>query len=388
MPKLSYFQLPQKHQILGYAALAFIGYIIWDQMYWWNQREDYSFGFLVPLFVAFVIYDRWPLVARALIRQPGLEKPDHGILSTEPGSANPKVEQWLEQRQAGKVVDVLAVIILAGACLVFLYFSAIRAASGVFTVASLMTALGFGTILITSVYLISREDSGGEPLTVYRRLGLAFLFLFPGFAWIVSAPLIGVVETKLSLFLLNKVAIVVYTTFDFLGFPIVREGNILRLPKGDVGVAEACSGIRSLTACLFAGSFLGAVFLQALWKKVCLVAAAMVFAFFTNLLRSLFLTAWAYNYGSDAIEGTVHDVTGYAILGLTCVGLLALLPVFSFKLEYEDDEFEEDGDDDGSGSSGDGVSPEDGSGGDGSDDGLDDSGESARDNEPRRNSTP
>jgi exosortase len=105
------------------------------------------------------------------------------------------------------------------------------------------------------------------------------------------------------------------------------------LPKGEVGVAEACSGIRSLTGSIFAGSFLAAVFLDHLWKKIGLVASAMFLAFFTNILRSLFLTSWAYAYGSAAIEGSVHDITGYAVLGVTVLGLLALIPLFNFRLD-------------------------------------------------------
>jgi exosortase len=146
--------------------------------------------------------------------------------------------------------------------------------------------------------------------------------------WVLSAPLLSAVENTISLFLLRKVVAVVFTIFSLLGFPLVQEGNVLVLPHGQVGVADACSGIRSLTGCLFAGSFLAAVFLDHLWKKVALVFAALVFAFFTNLLRSLFLTGWAYAYGSDAIEGTLHDATGYAVLGLTCLGLFFLLPLF------------------------------------------------------------
>ena len=71
---------------------------------------------------------------------------------------------------------------------------------------------------------------------------------------------------------------------------------------------------------------------------------AMLFAFLMNIVRSLFLTAWAYAYGSDAIGaqahlfghelGTVHDVTGYGVLVLTVIGLLALVPLFNLKLEY------------------------------------------------------
>jgi len=147
--------------------------------------------------------------------------------------------------------------------------------------------------------------------------------------WVLSAPLVSAVENAISLFLLRQVVAVDFFVFNVLGYPPVQQGNVLILPRGQVGVADACSGIRSLTACLFAGSFLAAIFLDRLWKKVLLVGVAMALAFFTNLLRSLFLTAWAYAYGSEAIEGTLHDATGFAILGLTCVGLFCLLPLFN-----------------------------------------------------------
>jgi exosortase len=132
--------------------------------------------------------------------------------------------------------------------------------------------------------------------------------------------------------LLRKVVTVVAFVFDTLGLPVEQQGNVLALPTGNVGVEDACSGIRSLTGCLFAGSFLAAVFLEKLWKKIALVGSALLLAFVTNLARSLFLTAWAYNYGPHAIDGTVHDVAGYAVLGLTVVGLLCLLPVLNLKL--------------------------------------------------------
>ena len=101
--------------------------------------------------------------------------------------------------------------------------------------------------------------------------------------------------------------------------------------RNEVGVAEACSGIRSLTGCLFAGSFLAAVFLEKLWKKTLLVGMAAVFAFGMNIVRALFLTGWAYRHGSDAIHN-VHDIAGYAVLGLTVAGLLCLLPLLNLKI--------------------------------------------------------
>jgi exosortase len=165
------------------------------------------------------------------------------------------------------------------------------------------------------------------------RNQLMLLFLFPALVWIVSAPLVSAVENSLSIFLLNKVTSIVFFIFDMLGLPLERRGNVLAFPRGEVGVAEACSGIRSLTGSIFAGSFLAAVFLDRMWKKIGLVASAMVLAFLTNIGRSLILTAWAYTYGSEAIEGPVHDVTGYAVLGVTTIGLMALIPLFNFRLK-------------------------------------------------------
>ena len=156
--------------------------------------------------------------------------------------------------------------------------------------------------------------------------------------WLVSEQLVSVVETQISLFLLRKVVTVVAFSFDMLGYPVEQQGNVLMLPKGPVGVADACSGIRSLTACLFAGSFLGAAFFDRLWKKIALVGASMLFAFVMNLGRSLFLTGWAYAYGPEAISGTVHDAAGYAVLGLTCAGLLALVPLLNLRLERATDD--------------------------------------------------
>ena len=103
---------------------------------------------------------------------------------------------------------------------------------------------------------------------------------------------------------------------DSAGFMVELRGNSIFFPDGAGGVADACSGSRSLTACLFSGSFLAAVFLDKMWKKVALVAMSMVLAFINNIIRALFLSVWAYKFG-------------YAVLALTVVGLLILIPRFS-----------------------------------------------------------
>jgi exosortase/archaeosortase family protein len=218
--------------------------------------------------------------------------------------------------------------------LIFLFGAVYRAGEGPTQPGSFALAAGFPGILLGMVYFnapdgrVDGADAAGwRALCSDARIRAASLFIFPALIWMLSAPLVTAVENAISLFLLGRVVAVVSFVFGVLGLPLVQQGNVLILPRGQVGVAEACSGIRSLVGCLFAGSFLAAVFLDSLWKKILLVAASLALAFTTNLLRSLFLTAWAYAYGSDAIEGPLHDGTGYAVLALTSVGLFCILPL-------------------------------------------------------------
>jgi exosortase/archaeosortase family protein len=294
---------------------GYLGLVAWDQSHWWRTKDDYSFGWLVPAFVAFVVYDRWPRIVAA------------AKACAAPGSA--RAAGW--QRWAlGGVAGVAAVLGL----LFFALGVLTRAGSGASHPGTLAIALGVAGLMLPVLFFFAPESpspaAGG--LWGDARLRLVAWFIFPALVWLVSAPMISIVEYHLNLFLLNKVVTVVAFVFDTLGLPIEQRGNVLTLPTGNVGVEEACSGIRSLTACLFAGSFLSAVFLEKLWKKIALVVAAMGFAFLTNLGRSLFLTAWAYRNGPKAIEGTVHDVAGYAVLGLTVVGLLCLLPLLNLRI--------------------------------------------------------
>jgi len=307
---------------LGTAFMAFVG---WDHSHWWRNREDYGFGWLVPIFVLYVVHDRWPRLMAAVA---ACQMPD-----------SPRVGGVF-----GGLLTALVYAGLLGGALFFLLGAFYRAGAGPSHPGSQALAMGLAAILLPLAWL-NAPDSPAPRRTTWRqdaRWAVVGVFVFPCLVWLVSAPMVSVVENRLSLFLLNRVMAVVFFLFDTLGLPLQQEGNVLVLPpveagvENRVGVEQACSGIRSLTGCIFAGSFLAAVFLDRGWKKVALVVCALGFAFLTNLLRSIFLTAWAYRYGSEAIEGALHDWTGFAILGITVAGLLLLLPLFSLRIVADD----------------------------------------------------
>lgn len=309
-------------------------YMIWDQSYWWESREDYSFGYLVPLFALFVLYDRKEAILSAI----------QGRAS----ASNINEELSVRPRPTGdSKLNIIADLMACGAFIIgcSLYFvgGLLRSATMPQNPATLALSMGFALIFLSLAFIFSKKTLSGKPMELKNRISFMLIFLFPALIWLISAPLVSVVETKIRVFLLTQVTVIIFSLFDFLGFAIERQGNILVLPNGVVGVEEACSGIRSLTACIFAGSFLAAVYLKALWKKSMLIGMAVILAVLTNLFRSGFLTLWAYIYGAEAINdhwvlpiigdiGSVHDVMGLAVLVLTTIGLLLLIPILNFNL--------------------------------------------------------
>lgn len=313
----------------GFAGLGLTGFLIWDQQHWWGLKAEYAFGYIVPLFVAFVLYERWPLFG-----------PAYALAEPSAGADRPSA-----QRLSEIILDGLAILGVLGGLGSFMLGALYKTMEGNNLISSNLLASGYAAIVLGGSFIYSRPERVDDESHLVSRLKVAALFVFPALIWMLSVPMFSVLEKGISTFLMNKVAVVVYTIFDVLGFAVIQEGSILRLPLGDVGVEDACSGIRSLMASLFAGSFLAAVTFKQLWKKVFLVLTAMFFAFVNNIFRSLFLTAWAYAKGPDGLDGAVvlfgmdlgnvHDVTGWVVLGMTVCCLLLLVKIFSIQLTYQ-----------------------------------------------------
>lgn len=303
--------LPATFRAILIVGLAYATFTAYDQSYWWRTKEDYSFGWLVPVFTAYVIHQRWPAIRRQVT------DPGHG----QPGAAG---TGW-------NVLQAAAPWLFLIAQAIFLFGAFFRGVAGTTHLSSLAITAGATGVILMGIYLVAPIRAASAAEASRQRWGVTALFLFPASVWLISAPLLSSVENGLALTLMGQITTIVFFVFDRLGLALEQRGNILMLPTGSVGVEEACSGIRSLTGCLFAGTFLGAVFVRSWWRKVVFAIASLLFAFVANLLRSLFLTSWAYYHGAKSIEGNFHDATGYAVLGLAVIGLLLLLPILDRK---------------------------------------------------------
>ncbi len=142
------------------------------------------------------------------------------------------------------------------------------------------------------------------------------------FLWLLVTPLPDGTYARLTLGLQQWVTGSVLQALHLLGIPARQHGNVIELATTTVGVEEACSGIRSLISCVFAGFFFAGWLVRRPLGRLALIVIAPLLALGMNFLRSLTLTLLA-NAGKD-IAGFWHDATGFAILGVTAAVLAGL----------------------------------------------------------------
>jgi exosortase len=158
-----------------------------------------------------------------------------------------------------------------------------------------------------------------------RLVPLNWIALVAVGLWLLSAPIPPGSYTRLTIGLQLALTETVIRTLHLLGIAAVRHGNIIELGAATIGVEDACSGIRSLIACIYAGFFFSAMLVRRPRHRCVIIVLAPLLAVATNFARSLTLTLLA-NAGID-IAGGWHDLTGFAVLGITAalLGGLALV---------------------------------------------------------------
>jgi exosortase len=106
----------------------------------------------------------------------------------------------------------------------------------------------------------------------------------------------------------------------FVGTAAYREGNHIYLAHADLGVADACSGLYSLSALLIAALLLGGSYYLNLPARVVLFLSSIPIAIGANVLR-IAGTAVLADYQPALAMGVYHSFTGWLVF---LVGLAAL----------------------------------------------------------------
>jgi exosortase len=112
---------------------------------------------------------------------------------------------------------------------------------------------------------------------------------------------------------------------ELIGYNVALEGDIIRIGRTTVAVAEACNGLRMVTAFLVISGMVVLLVKRQKWEKVVLLASSLPIALLCNSLR-LTVTAIAFTLiKGDYWEKLFHDFGGYAMMPVAIAALVAEL---------------------------------------------------------------
>jgi exosortase len=258
----------------AWQLAALIGLLAWA--YWpmlavfadkWVNDPQYSHGFLVPVFSAYLLRRAW--------------------------QSGPVEWRPLPVVGCGLLVLVLGMRAVAGSLL----FHQLDAASLLLALAAVSAA------------------AGGWPLL--KRTGPAIAFL------VFMIPLPYELERNVGGPL--KTAATAASTFllQALGQPAIRDGNLILIDEIRLGVIDACSGLKMMVT--FAAFSVGAVLLMARtrFEKLMVLLGIIPIAVASNVLR---ITATGLSHVFVHDKGTVdflHDLHGWLMMpvGLALLGV-------------------------------------------------------------------
>jgi len=155
---------------------------------------------------------------------------------------------------------------------------------------------------------------------VFRQVFWILLLL------VLMVPLPGRIHNTISGPLQTQATVGAVFVLELLGVTVARQGNVVLLNDSiKLAVAEACSGLRMLTAFVVVAAVLAYLVRRPRWQKAILLASSIPVAIACNLIR-LVVTAELYLVAdSKWAEGFFHGFAGIVMMPMALFFLLAEL---------------------------------------------------------------
>ncbi len=109
---------------------------------------------------------------------------------------------------------------------------------------------------------------------------------------------------------------------ETMGYDVVKEGNVIHIGQTSVAVAEACNGLRMITAFFVISALVVLLVKRQWWEKLVVLASSLPIALLCNTIR-LTITAMAFTVlKGDYWEKIFHDFGGYAMMPLALAAVI------------------------------------------------------------------
>jgi exosortase len=257
--------------LIGVLVALYARVIVGLLAQWWRD-PNYSYGFIVPILSLWILWNR-----REQIKQHPLVPNSWGLLL---------------------VLGAMGLLVLGT-----------LGAENLLSRTSLLCALAS-----IAIYFC------GWPFFRVTFFPWAVLFLM--------IPLPAIIYNRITLPLQSLVSRFATSLLDLLGVPVLREGNIIRLPTISLEVAEACSGMRSLTALITIAIVYAYFFEKKNWRRITLALSAIPIAVLANGFRIVGSGLLGQYWSPEKAEGFFHEFSGLFIFCVSCI----LLWMFHFLL--------------------------------------------------------
>lgn len=234
---------------------------------WWHD-PNFSHGFFVPLFSAFVIWQERHRLAQL-----------------------PLQPSW-----SGLAITLLALLILVVG----------QMGAEIFLARFSMLLLLAGLIILF--------------------LGWSFLraLFFPLAFLVLMIPIPAIVFNQITFPLQLLASRISAGVLPLLGVPVFREGNVIVLPSMPLEVADACSGIRSLMSLGTLAIIYGYLMDRRIVVRVVLAVASIPIAVVANSLRIVGTGLLVQYWDPEKAEGFFHAGWGWIIFVVSLTALYLL----------------------------------------------------------------
>lgn len=234
----------------------------------WYSIPDFSHGFLIPFFIAYLIYDKRSAIEHTPVRP-----------------------NW-----AGVPLIAVAMLILL---------------AGVYGAELFLARVSF--VLLAAGLVLTFAGS-----RMLRTLRLPILVL------LLAIPIPAVIFNQITFPLQLFASRIASDILPLLGVPVMREGNVMQLPTMQLEVAEACSGIRSLMSLFTVAVIYGYLLEKSTSKRLILALASLPIAVAANVIRIVGTGLCVQYWDPDKAVGFFHEFSGWLMFVVSMICLYAL----------------------------------------------------------------